>query len=138
MDVSRSCVRFPGDYCGRVTPDPIPNSVVKPSSADGTAGFLCGRVGRRQGYGPLRLEGAFFIGSRSVGQASCWPGRRVWAVRRGRARPPAVASLSRAGEVALRAAPGTLSSTRVAESALRAVGRPPRGLWSGDRAVWVR
>ena len=30
--------RFPGGYCGRVTPDPIPNSVVKPSSADGTAG----------------------------------------------------------------------------------------------------
>ena len=29
---------FSGGYGGRVTPDPIPNSVVKPSSADGTAG----------------------------------------------------------------------------------------------------
>ena len=27
---------MPGDYCGSVTPDPIPNSVVKPFSADGT------------------------------------------------------------------------------------------------------
>ena len=30
--------RFSGDYCGGATPDPIPNSEVKPSSADGTAG----------------------------------------------------------------------------------------------------
>src|SRR5690606_39305169 len=29
---------FSGDYGGGATPDPIPNSVVKPSSADGTAG----------------------------------------------------------------------------------------------------
>ena len=26
----------PGDYCKVVTPDPIPNSVVKPFSANGT------------------------------------------------------------------------------------------------------
>src|SRR5690606_35082557 len=30
--------QFSGDYCGGATPDPIPNSEVKPSSADGTAG----------------------------------------------------------------------------------------------------
>jgi hypothetical protein len=30
--------RSSGGYSGRATPDPIPNSVVKPSSADGTAG----------------------------------------------------------------------------------------------------
>src|SRR5690606_40735104 len=29
---------FAGGYGGRATPDPIPNSVVKPSSANGTAG----------------------------------------------------------------------------------------------------
>ena len=29
--------KFPGDYSGGATPDPIPNSEVKPSSADGTA-----------------------------------------------------------------------------------------------------
>ena len=28
---------MPGDYCRGVTPDPIPNSEVKPSSADGTS-----------------------------------------------------------------------------------------------------
>jgi len=27
---------LPGDYCGGVIPDPIPNSVVKPFSANGT------------------------------------------------------------------------------------------------------
>ena len=27
---------LPGDYCKGVTPDPIPNSVVKPFSANGT------------------------------------------------------------------------------------------------------
>ena len=29
--------RISGDHSGGVTPDPIPNSAVKPSSADGTA-----------------------------------------------------------------------------------------------------
>ncbi len=28
--------RVPGDYCKGVTPDPIPNSAVKPFSANGT------------------------------------------------------------------------------------------------------
>ena len=28
--------RSPGDYCKGVTPDPIPNSAVKPFSANGT------------------------------------------------------------------------------------------------------
>ena len=28
---------FPGGYSGRALPDPIPNSVVKPSNVDGTA-----------------------------------------------------------------------------------------------------
>ena len=32
-----SCISsLPGDYCERVIPDPIPNSEVKPFSADGT------------------------------------------------------------------------------------------------------
>ncbi len=31
-----------------VTPDPIPNSEVKLSRADGTAGFACGRVSSRR------------------------------------------------------------------------------------------
>ncbi len=35
----------------KVTPDPISNSVVKLSRADGTAGFACGRVGSRQDRG---------------------------------------------------------------------------------------
>ena len=37
-----------GGDSGGVTPDPIPNSVVKPSSADGTVGSPYGRVGRRR------------------------------------------------------------------------------------------
>ena len=28
--------KWPGDYCKGVTPDPIPNSAVKPFSANGT------------------------------------------------------------------------------------------------------
>ncbi len=35
---SLSRQKFPGDYGGGVTPVPIPNTVVKPSCADGTAG----------------------------------------------------------------------------------------------------
>jgi hypothetical protein len=37
---------FSGGDSGGVTPDPIPNSAVKPSSADGTIESLYGRVGR--------------------------------------------------------------------------------------------
>src|SRR5690606_17364354 len=36
--VTPRAIKFSGDDGGRATPDPIPNSVVKPSSADGTAG----------------------------------------------------------------------------------------------------
>ena len=39
---------FPGDYSGGETPVPIPNTEVKPSSADGTSHVLSGRVGRRR------------------------------------------------------------------------------------------
>ena len=45
-----SANKFPGDDSERVTPVPIPNTVVKPLSADGTAGIFRGRVGRRQVY----------------------------------------------------------------------------------------
>jgi hypothetical protein len=34
---SAKAFRFFGGYSGRVTPDPIPNSEVKPACADGTA-----------------------------------------------------------------------------------------------------
>ena len=42
------CLEFSGDLSGGVTPDSIPNSEVKSSCADGTAGFPCGRVGHRR------------------------------------------------------------------------------------------
>ena len=42
--------RWTGGNCGGATPDPIPNSEVKPSSADGTATLGRGRVGRCQSY----------------------------------------------------------------------------------------
>jgi hypothetical protein len=37
-----------GGYGGGDIPVPIPNTAVKPTSADGTWGFLPGRVGRRR------------------------------------------------------------------------------------------
>ena len=37
-----------GGYSGSVTPDPIPNSEVKPSYADDTAPLRGGKVGRCQ------------------------------------------------------------------------------------------
>src|SRR4029453_650336 len=37
-----------GGNGGGATPVPIPNTAVKPSSADGTAWSPCGRVGRRR------------------------------------------------------------------------------------------
>src|SRR4029079_16835194 len=52
-----------GGDSGGVTPDPIPNSAVKPSSADGTIGSPYGRVGRRRIYSKaptLKKVGAFF------------------------------------------------------------------------------
>ena len=36
MSVTLPVFSTSGDHSGGVTPDPIPNSVVKPSSADGT------------------------------------------------------------------------------------------------------
>ena len=41
-------IYIPGDYRGGETPDPIPNSAVKPSCADGTWALCPGRVGRRR------------------------------------------------------------------------------------------
>jgi hypothetical protein len=41
---------FSGGDSGGVTPDPIPNSAVKPSSADGTIRSPYGRVGRCRIY----------------------------------------------------------------------------------------
>ena len=35
--VAASLINHPGDHGGGVTPVPIPNTAVKPSSADGTA-----------------------------------------------------------------------------------------------------
>ena len=37
---------LPGEYIGKATPVPIPNTEVKPPCAYGTAGFPGGRVGR--------------------------------------------------------------------------------------------
>ena len=34
--IQSSKLGLPGDYCKGVTPDPIPNSAVKPFSANGT------------------------------------------------------------------------------------------------------
>ena len=39
---------FPGGYGGGATPDPIPNSEVKPSSAHDTG--IAGKVGRCQDF----------------------------------------------------------------------------------------
>src|SRR6267143_1695804 len=43
---------FSGGYIGGVPPVPIPNTAVKPSRADGTARFPCGRVGRCRNFFP--------------------------------------------------------------------------------------
>ena len=44
------CEQFSGDFVGRVTPVPIPNTEVKPAGADDTAVFNCGKVGSRRIY----------------------------------------------------------------------------------------
>src|SRR5205807_7899725 len=44
------CDPVSGGDSGGETPVPIPNTAVKPSSADGTARSPCGRVGRRRIY----------------------------------------------------------------------------------------
>ncbi len=54
--------KFSGDFVGRVTPVPIPNTEVKPTGADDTAVFNCGKVGSRRIYiekKPVRFERAF-------------------------------------------------------------------------------
>src|SRR6185295_13795707 len=61
------CDPVSGGDGGGETPVPIPNTAVKPSSADGTARSPCGRVGRRRiswwrpgpgdRSGPLRFGG---------------------------------------------------------------------------------
>src|SRR2546426_11681969 len=43
-----ACDPVSGGDSGGETPVPIPNTAVKPSSADGTARSPCGRVGRRR------------------------------------------------------------------------------------------
>ena len=49
-----------GGYGGGDIPVPIPNTAVKPTSADGTWGFLPGRVGRRRDLkSPHRKVGTF-------------------------------------------------------------------------------
>src|ERR1700737_1349429 len=52
-----------GGYIGGVPPVPIPNTEVKPSRADGTARFPCGRVGRCRNIFP-RAPPPPFIGPR--------------------------------------------------------------------------
>ena len=42
--------KFSGDFVGRVTPVPIPNTEVKPAGADDTAPFRCGKVRSRRIY----------------------------------------------------------------------------------------
>ena len=41
---------FPGDHSKREPPDPMPNSEVKPLSADGSVGLPHVRVGHCQGF----------------------------------------------------------------------------------------
>ena len=57
---------FPGDYCERATPVPIPNTEVKPLSADGTWVIIPGRVGRCQvkNQKPIRKRVGFFLSTR--------------------------------------------------------------------------
>ena len=56
--------RFSGDCIGRVTPVPIPNTAVKPTGADDTASFRCGKVGSRRIYikeARFTHEAGFFV-----------------------------------------------------------------------------
>ena len=46
--MKQSLTELPDDYSNREPPDPIPNSEVKPVSADGSVGFPHVRVGHRQ------------------------------------------------------------------------------------------
>ena len=63
-DIRIDIYKFSGDFVGRVTPVPIPNTEVKPTGADDTAPFRCGKVGSRRIYNLekslLGNEQAFF------------------------------------------------------------------------------
>src|SRR3977135_3475270 len=54
LDTRPDSFQFSGGYIGGVLPVPIPNTEVKPSRADGTARFACGRVGRCRNFSPRR------------------------------------------------------------------------------------
>lgn len=56
--------KFPGGYGRRATPDPIPNSVVKPPCADGTAGATLWESRTLPGLCPPLTEAGFFLVSR--------------------------------------------------------------------------
>ena len=56
---------LPGGNSGREPPDPIPNSEVKTSSADGSVGLSHARVGHRQALNakpPVVRPGVFLFG----------------------------------------------------------------------------
>src|SRR4051812_48884840 len=60
-----------GGFIGGAPPVPIPNTEVKPSRADGTARFPCGRVGRCRNIietprRPIPGRGALFFGRAPV------------------------------------------------------------------------
>ena len=59
MPVSIRRKNILGGYGGEETPDPIPNSEAKLTSADGTA--YCGRVGRRRPSGSRLFSRDFFL-----------------------------------------------------------------------------
>jgi hypothetical protein len=71
--------RFSGGYIGGVPPVPIPNTAVKPSRADGTARFPCGRVGRCRNF-PLTprramsARGASLFGRHARATPADWRG----------------------------------------------------------------
>lgn len=58
-----------GGYIVRVTPVPIPNTEVKPTGADDTASFRCGKVGSRRIYikkkACAELHGLFLFACRT-------------------------------------------------------------------------
>src|SRR6267143_806631 len=62
---------FSGGYIGGVPPVPIPNTAVKPSRADGTARFPCGRVGRCRNFSQTPRRESSARGASLFGAASC-------------------------------------------------------------------
>ncbi len=59
-DLQPNAYFIKGDDGGEDTPLPFPNRVVKLASADGTAGFPCGRVGRRPFFMPKTMYSSCF------------------------------------------------------------------------------